>query len=76
MNESEMPLFEQRVSARYARYGQAAEVSDQAVGAAVAASLTGDLEAGSDGAEELASWAIAVTRPLSDFYTEVDLVEG
>ena len=76
MNESEMPLFEQRVSARYATYGQAAEVSDQAVGASVVASLTGDVKAGSEGAEELAAWAIAVTRPLSDFYTEVDLVEG
>lgn len=76
MNRSELPLFEQRVSARYARYGQASEQSDEAVGSAVVTALTGDRTPGNDGAVELASWAISVTRPLSDFYTEVELVDG
>ncbi|MDH3223024.1 MAG: hypothetical protein OEO23_04845 [Gemmatimonadota bacterium] len=76
MNRSELPLFEQRVSARYARYGQASEVSDESVGSTVVAHMTGDRGAGTDGALELATWAISVTGPLSDFYTEVDLVEG
>ncbi|MGI9625252.1 MAG: hypothetical protein ACR2QM_00335 [Longimicrobiales bacterium] len=77
MNESETPLFEQRVSARYARYSQAAQVSDEAVGAQVVASLTGDpVPQVDDAAVELATWAVAVTRPVRDFYTEVALVEG
>ena len=76
MNESEVPLFEQRVGARYARYGQASAISDEAVGSEVVAALTGEHAAGNEGALELATWAISVTRPLSDFYTEVDLVEG
>ncbi|NNF27521.1 MAG: hypothetical protein HKO53_04235 [Gemmatimonadetes bacterium] len=76
MNRSELPLFEQRVSARYARYGHASNVSDGSVGSAVVAFLTGERDAGNEGALELASWAISVTEPLSDFYTEVDLVEA
>ena len=39
--------------------------------------LTGERATpGNEGALELASWAISVTEPLSDFYTEVDLVEA
>ena len=75
MNESELPLFEQRVGARYARYGQAAQISDDAVGQSVIRSLTGDDGRTDGGARELTAWAIAVTKPLADFYTEVDLVE-
>lgn len=76
MSRSELPLFEQRVSARYARYGQASEESDEAVGSAVVGALTGDESPGMEGAVALASWAISVTRPLSDFYTEVELVDA
>lgn len=71
--ESQLPIFEQRVSARYAEYYAAAEESDAAVGRAVMRHLVG--EPGSTrSARALTDRAIAVANPLRDFLEEVDLV--
>ena len=71
--ESQLPIFEQRVSARYAEYYAAAEESDAAVGEAVVRHLVG--ESGSTrSARALTDRAIAVANPLRDFLEEVDLV--
>lgn len=76
--ESQLPLFEQRVGARYAEYNAAAETSDEHLGEAVVVHLT----ARADGenrhpalARAVADRAIAVTGPLRDFLEEVELVE-
>ncbi len=71
----ELPIFEQRVRARYAEYRQAAEASDHAVGSAVLRSI-GGRAGGSDDAGVLAAWAVGVAAPVGDFYAEVDLLEG
>jgi hypothetical protein len=73
---SQLPIFEQRVSARYAEYHQAASRSDARLGEAVVRHLT----SASDGqAETLAGAvserAIAVANPLRDFLEEVELVD-
>ena len=73
---SQLPIFEQRVSARYAEYHQAAARSDARLGEAVVKHLTSK----SDGqAEALAGAvserAIAVANPLRDFLEEVELVD-
>lgn len=73
--ESEVPIFEQRVSARYRTYHAAAEESDAELGAAAVRAITG----GSGGSESLslalAERAIAVADPLRDFLEEVELTE-
>lgn len=72
---SYLPIFEQRVGARYAEYHQAAERSDQALGSAVLSHLTGRRT--SDGALALKATerALAVAEPLRDFLDDVELVE-
>jgi hypothetical protein len=72
---SQLPIFEQRVSARYSEYYQASERSDHAVGAALVRHLTG-----SRGEEDALAWAlaeraIAVIHPIRDFFGEVELVQ-
>ncbi len=72
---SQLPLFEQRVSARYAEYHQASSDSDVMLGEAVARHLTGS----EDPAQEL-KWAVteralAVAGPLKDYLEDVDLVD-
>lgn len=71
--ESQLPIFEQRVSARYAEYYSAAEESDAAVGEAVMRHLVGE-SGSSRSARALTDRAIAVANPLRDFLEEVDLV--
>lgn len=73
---SHLPIFEQRVSARYAEYNQAADSSDDQLGRTVVRHLTGRSESGSATARALAERAIAVADPLRDFLEEVELVEG
>jgi hypothetical protein len=69
-----IPLFEQRVSARYAEYYDAARSSDAHLGRAVAKHLAGT-QVGTDSlAVALQERAIAVANPLKDFLEEVDLV--
>lgn len=70
---NQVPLFEQRVSARYAEYYAAAQQSDAELGRAVARHLSGDAETESL-ALALQERAIAVANPLRDFLEEVDLV--
>ncbi len=76
--EAQLPLFEQRVGARYAEYHAAAETSDERLGEAVVTHLT-DRAAGADRhpvlARAVADRAIAVTGPLRDFLEEVELVD-
>lgn len=73
--ESQLPLFEQRVSARYAEYHQAAAESDDKLGAAVSRHLVGE-GARQSIAEAIRERAVAVANPLRDFLEEVELVEA
>lgn len=71
---SQLPLFEQRVSARYSEYHQASADSDVVLGEAVAKHLTG-----SSTPAEVLKWAVterarAVAGPLKDYLEDVDLV--
>lgn len=71
--EAQIPLFEQRVSARYAEYHQAAAESDIRLGEAVSRHLTG-----TNGrramTEAIRERAVAVANPLRDFLEDVELV--
>jgi len=73
---SQLPLFEQRVSARYAEYNQAAERSDTDLGHVVASHLTGSSPDGAHLPSGLAERARAAANPLRDFLEEVELVEA
>lgn len=70
--EAQLPLFEQRVSARYAEYHQAASESDDRLGEAVSRHLTPDPKQGT--VEAITERAIAVANPLKDFLEDVELV--
>lgn len=72
----QLPLFEQRVSARYAEYNAAASESDARLGAAVGRHLVGDAKRGAVLADAIKERAIAVANPLKDFLEDVELVEG
>ena len=73
---SQLPIFEQRVSARYSEYHQAAARSDARLGEAVVRHLTSrDLAGGEALARAVSERAIAVTNPLRDFLEEVELVD-
>lgn len=71
---SQIPLFEQRVSARYAEYYGAARQSDAAVGQAVARHVSGSTTRSEALAQALQERAVAVANPLRDFLEEVELV--
>ncbi len=73
--ESQLPIFEQRVSARYAEYHYAASESDGRVGEAVCRHMAGETDRCRDLAMALTERAIAVANPLRDFLEEVELVE-
>jgi hypothetical protein len=72
----QLPLFEQRVSARYAEYNAAAGESDARLGAAVSRHLVGDAKRGLVLADAIRERAIAVANPLKDFLEDVELVEA
>ncbi len=72
--QAQVPLFEQRVSARYAVYYAAAERSDVDLGKAVARHLAGSKQSPDSLAAALTERAIAVANPLRDFLEEVELV--
>jgi len=74
--ESQLPLFEQRVSTRYTEYNQAAERSDAELGRTVASHLTGSSPEGAHLPAGLAERARAAASPLRDFLEEVELVEA
>lgn len=73
---SQLPIFEQRVGARYAEYHAAAARSDERLGEAVVRHLTSqDGRRGQDLARAVSERAIAVANPLRDFLEEVELVD-
>lgn len=69
----QIPLFEQRVSSRYAEYHQAAAASDHRLGLAVSRHLAGTAERPAL-AEAIRERAVAVANPLRDFLEDVELV--
>jgi hypothetical protein len=72
---AQLPIFEQRVSARYAEYHQAASESDVRLGEAVSRHLSGDSKQVREIAAAITERAIAVANPLRDFLEEVELVD-
>lgn len=72
---SQLPLFEQRVSARYAEYHQASAESDGKLGEAVSRHLLGDIAREST-FDVIRERAVAVANPLRDFLEEVDLIDA
>ena len=71
---SQLPIFEQRVSARYAEYHQAAAESDRKLGEAVSRHLTTHPKKRTVNA--ITERAIAVAHPLRDFLEDVELIEN
>lgn len=70
----QLPIFEQRVSARYAEYHQAAAESDALLGQAVCKHLAGAPDLCAQRANAITERARAVASPLRDFLEDVDLV--
>lgn len=73
--EEQIPLFEQRVSTRYAEYHQAASESDRKLGESVSRHLAGDRGKAAL-SEAIRERAVAVANPLRDFLEDVQLIEG
>jgi hypothetical protein len=76
--EAHLPVFEQRVSARYSEYYAAAEYSDARVGQAVLAHLVPrdqTTEGPPTMAQALTERAIELANPLRDFLRDVELSE-
>ena len=73
--KSQLPIFEQRVSARYAEYHQAAAESDNKLGEAVSRHILGGIERDTTAAA-IQERAIAVANPLKDFLEDVELIEA
>lgn len=73
---AQLPLFEQRVSARYAEYHQASAVSDQHLGQAVVRHLTDDQRPHDQLGVAVTDRAVAVANPLRDFLEDVELIEA
>lgn len=73
--KSQIPFFEQRVSARYAEYHTASKASDTSLGAAVARNLSGADTPDDFLQRVVTERAIAVTGPLKDYFEEVTLVD-
>lgn len=70
---AQLPLFEQRVGARYAEYSQAASTSDAELSRVALRHLAGT--AGSpEQAQGLMDRALGVASPLRDFLEDVELV--
>ena len=73
--ESQLPIFEQRVSARYAEYHQASADSDRKLGEAVSRHLLGGVVRDTTTAA-ISERAVAVANPLRDFLEDVELIES
>jgi len=69
----DVPLFEERVRARYSEYAAAAGASDATLGRAVACHLTGSPDASESAVRAVAERAILVASPLRDFLSDVEL---
>jgi hypothetical protein len=72
---AQLPIFEQRVSARYAEYHQAAAESDVRLGEAVYRHLSGSPDECTEMANAITERARAVASPLRDFLEDVELVD-
>lgn len=73
---AQLPLFEQRVSARYAEYHQAAAESDDRLGQAVSRHILPPPSQKKDQAvSAIKERAIAVANPLRDFLEDVELIQ-
>jgi hypothetical protein len=72
----QLPLFEQRVGARYAEYHHAAALSDAHLGRTVVRHITGRDDANDALASAVRDRAVAVANPLKDFLEDVELVEA
>lgn len=73
--EAQIPVFEQRVSARYAEFYAASEVSDKRVGEVALDHITDGRRGKVRGAAAaLTERAIEVANPLRDFLEGVELV--
>jgi|GEM_PF-248486 len=73
--ESEIPLLEQRLAARYVEYGAAARRSDREVGRLAASCLGDTWEIRSEEAIlELTARAVALATPIKDYLQ--DLISG
>lgn len=70
---SQLPIFEQRVGARYAEYNQAATSSDAELSRVAIRHLTGRTGEPAE-AVALRDRALSVANPLKDFLEEVELV--
>lgn len=70
--ESQLPLFEQRVGARYAEYNQAAADSDHELSRVAVRHLTGRTGEPAE-AVALLDRALSVANPLRDFLEDVEL---
>lgn len=70
---SQLPLFEQRVGARYAEYSQAAAASDAELSRVALRHLTGSSGSREQGLAIL-DRALSVANPLRDFLEDVELV--
>ncbi len=73
---AQLPLFEQKIAARYAEYHRAAAKADSALGRAVVGHLATSGAADPELAHAMANRALAVANPLRDFLEEVELVAG
>jgi len=73
--EAQLPFFEQRLSARYAEYHQAAAESDGKLAAAVLRHMLG-ADAPESNEAAIRERAVAVANPLRDFLEDVELVEN
>jgi hypothetical protein len=72
--KSRIPVFEQRVSARYAEYYAAAEASDDSVGVAALEHLLGGRpQSPQEAARVLTERAVVMASPLRDFLEGVDV---
>ena len=72
---AQLPLFEQRVGARYAEYHQASAVSDSRLGQAVVRHICEDEKPHTALGQAVTVRAVAVANPLRDFLEDVDLVD-
>lgn len=72
--QTQLPLFEQRVGARYQEYHSASAQSDGRLGQAAVRHLTGG-----EPVSDVVTWAVteralAVARPLKDYLEDVQLI--
>lgn len=72
---AQLPLFEQKIAARYTEYHRAAAESDTALGEAVMRYLATSGSANPGVAHAVTNRARAVANPLRDFLEEVELIE-